>query len=236
MSEKNIDKSRSNQTVGAFLKAARSVPVGTEPQTEPGGRLLFAMDATASRQPSWDMACRLQADMFKAAAEAGGLSVQLIFFRGFGECRASDWVADADRLRQKMTAVRCRGGQTQIGAVLRHALAENKKRKINAIVLVGDAFEESLDGVAHLAGRLGLVGVPVFAFQEGHDPLAAQAFRQFAALTRGAHLPFDLKSASVLKDLLGAVAQFAAGGLPAVEARAANADAGARLLLTKMER
>ena len=232
MSDKNIDKSRSNQAVGAFLKAARSVPV----RTEPGGRLLFAMDATASRQPSWDMACHLQADMFKAAAEVGGLSVQLVFFRGFGECRASDWAADANRLGQKMATVHCLGGQTQIGAVLRHALDENKKRNINAIVLVGDAFEENLDGVADHAGQLGLVGVPIFAFQEGRDPVAAQAFGQLAKLTRGAHLPFDLKSASVLKGLLGAVAQFAVGGLPAIKAQAANADDGARLLLTKMER
>ena len=230
MSDKNIDKPRARQSVGAFLKAARSVPVRAGLR----GRLVFAMDATASRQPSWDMACHLQADMFKAVAGIGGLSVQLVFFRGFGECRASDWVADANRLGQKMTAIRCLGGQTQIGAVLRHALAENKRHKINALVLVGDAFEENPDQVAHHAGQLGLVGVPVFAFQEGDDPVAARAFHQFAELTRGAHLPFDPKSASVLKELLGAVAQFAVGGVPAVKARAETA--GARLLLTKMER
>ena len=33
-----------------------------------------------------------------AVKEAGGLDVQLIYFRGFGECRASKWVRDPDAL------------------------------------------------------------------------------------------------------------------------------------------
>ena len=43
------------------------------------GRLLFAMDATASREPSWDQACHLQAEMFGATDGLGGLEVQLVF-------------------------------------------------------------------------------------------------------------------------------------------------------------
>jgi hypothetical protein len=33
-----------------------------------------------SRQPTWDLACKLQADMFRAAAAVGGLDVQLVYF------------------------------------------------------------------------------------------------------------------------------------------------------------
>src|SRR5262247_1762928 len=53
------------------------------------GRLIFALDATMSRQPTWDTACRLQADMFREAAAIGGLDVQLVYYRGLAECRAS---------------------------------------------------------------------------------------------------------------------------------------------------
>ena len=36
-----------------------------------------------SRQPSWDLALELQADMFKAVKAVGGLDVQLVYFRGY---------------------------------------------------------------------------------------------------------------------------------------------------------
>src|SRR5438477_10017131 len=64
------------------------------------GRLIFALDATMSRQPTWDTACRLQAEMFREAAAIGGLDVQLVYYRGFGECRASGWVSNGERLAQ----------------------------------------------------------------------------------------------------------------------------------------
>ena len=39
------------------------------------GRLLFAMDATASREHAWDMACQIQADMFMSTQEIGSLEI-----------------------------------------------------------------------------------------------------------------------------------------------------------------
>ena len=81
------------------------------PATAAGrGRLVFAMDATMSRQPTWDMALALQADMFEAVKAVGGLDVQLVYFRGHGECRASKWVSDPSALKRLMTAVACQGG------------------------------------------------------------------------------------------------------------------------------
>ena len=79
------------------------------PRTATGsGRLVFAMDATMSRQPTWDMALELQADMFRAVKAVGGLDVQLVFFRGAGECRASKWVSDPEALAALMTRVALR--------------------------------------------------------------------------------------------------------------------------------
>ena len=182
------------------------------------GRLIFALDATASREPTWDRACRIQGEMFEATAALGGLDVKLVYYRGFNECKASRWMTDAASLHRAMRAVSCLGGETQIERVLAHAVAENDKQRVNALVFVGDAMEENVDRLCQLAGELGLKGVPIFLFHEGSDPIAAKAFQQMAKLSRGAYLRFDLASADRLKDLLGAVAVYAAGGHRALAA------------------
>jgi hypothetical protein len=180
------------------------------------GRLIFALDATASRQPSWDRACRLQGEMFEATTALGGLDVKLVFYRGFDECKASRWLSSATELHRVMRAVSCLGGETQIERVLDHAIAETRKQRVGALVFVGDAMEENVDRLCRLSGELGLLGVPIFLFHEGGNPIAASAFRQMAKLSRGAYLAFDAASAERLKELLGAVAVYAAGGYRAL--------------------
>jgi len=212
---KTLPTARTNQSdVDAFLRKVASIP--NLKQTGRRGRLMFAMDATASRQPSWDKACQIQAEMFEATSALGGLDVQLVFYRGFRECQASPWLGNAKELLKRMTAVNCLGGQTQIGRVLAHALKETRRDKVNAVVFVGDCMEESVDKLCHHAGELGLLGVPVFMFHEGGEPVARRAFEQIARLSGGAYCPFDASSAQQLKELLSAVAVFAAGGRPAL--------------------
>lgn len=189
--------------------------VGTMAKATPGGgrgRLLFALDATMSRQPTWDLACGLQSEMFETVAKTGGLDVQLLYFRGFGECRASKWVSDAKSMGNLMSGLQCRGGRTQIGKVLSHARTEHAKHKINAMVFVGDALEEDVDRLAHKAGELGLLGCPIFIFQEGHDRHVETVFREFARLTKGAYARFDASAPKELAELLRAVAAYASGG------------------------
>lgn len=203
-------QSSSESEVEAFIEKVRSL--GPTQMGAGRGRLIFAMDATASRQPTWDRASHIQAEMFSETASLGGLDVQLVYYRGFGECRASGWVGDARQLLQRMTAVTCLAGKTQIIKVLRHALKETKKQRVNALVFVGDCMEEDIDRLGHFAGQLGLVGVPCFMFHEGGDPVARTAFEQVARLSGGACCRFDASSAQQLRDLLSAVAVFAAGG------------------------
>lgn len=205
---------RSNATeVAEFLRQAASLPANAAPR----GRLIFALDATASRQPTWDRACQLQGEMFEVAGELGGLALQLVWYRGYGEFQAEPWLTDSARLRQRMTAVQCRGGLTQVGRVLEHAVRESRHNRLNALVLVGDCLEEAIDGVCHQAGQLGLLGVPAFVFQEGNDPAAAQGFREIARLTRGAYCAFNTGSAEQLRALLRAVAVYATGGRRALD-------------------
>ena len=219
----------SRTEIDAFLADVKK----TAPSAQARGRLVFALDATMSRQPTWDLACELQAELFNTAAAVGGLSVQLVFFRGIGESRASSWVANARALRDLMVKIDCRGGHTQIRKVLAHVRREAEKRPVAALAYVGDAMEENPDELCALAGEIGLLGVRAFMFHEGRDPVAERTFREIARLTGGAYLPFDASAAGQLKELLSAVATYAAGGMPALEK---SKGAGAQLLLPQMKR
>jgi len=208
--DKKLPSTSSSADVDAFLRKVAAAPA--PPPTGERGRLLFAMDATASREPTWDRASHIQAEMFKETAALGGLDIQLAYYRGFGEFKATPWASDSKTLLKRMTGVFCLAGHTQIAKVLKHAIAETKRKKVNAVVFVGDCLEEDVDALGHLAGELGILGVPCFLFHEGHDPIARRAFQQIAKLSGGACCPFDANSAQQLRDLLAAVAVFAAGG------------------------
>jgi hypothetical protein len=218
----------------AFLDQLK--PKASSPARDGRGRLIFALDATASREPTWDGACRIQGEMFEAPAAIGGLETQLVFYRGYDECKASKWMTTAAELHRVMRSVGCVGGNTQIERILQHAAAETGKHKVNALVFVGDAMEEKADRLCHLASELGSLGTPIFVFHEGDDPIAAAAFKQIANLSRGAYLPFDLASIGRLKGLLGAIAVFAAGGHTALAAYGAKKGGEVLRLTSQLKR
>ncbi|MDB5656028.1 MAG: hypothetical protein JWQ94_3641 [Tardiphaga sp.] len=213
--------------IAAFVAKARAMA----PQAAGGrGRLVFALDATMSRQPTWDMACALQADMFREAAAVGRLDIRLVYFRGLSECRASGWISDTAELARLMGRISCQGGQTQIGKVLSETRREAVAAGVRALVFVGDAMEESVDDLCARAGELGLLNVPVFMFQEGHNAAAEAAFREIARLTGGAWCRFDPGAAAQLRELLRAVAAYAAGGREALMRLSRTAPGAAKLL------
>ena len=213
--DKDLTRKSSRAAIDAFVDKVRSAPA-----IKPGGergRLIYAMDATMSREPSWDRACKLQGEMFRETAALGGLDIQLCYYRGFEEFDASPWLSSSRALLERMTSVSCRGGRTQIEKVLRQAISQTRQKKVQALVFVGDCMEEDADRLCHLAGELGVLGVPVFVFHEGTEALAANTFREIARLTRGAYCAFDASSAAQLRDLLSAVAVYAAGGRKALQ-------------------
>ena len=201
----------------------------TAPSTH--GRLVFALDATASREATWDTACTLQAEMFREAGSLGSLEMQLVFYRGLGECRASRWMSDSGHLAKTMSQIMCRAGQTQIEKILSHASRETRLLKVSALVFIGDALEESPDIVLSAASTLSRLGVPAFMFQEGAARDVEQVYREIARLTHGAYCRFDPGAARQLAELLRAVAVYAAGGMTALAARR---DTGAVKLLAQL--
>ena len=216
--------------VDTFLRRLAAVPAAAA--TGRRGRLLFALDATASRERAWDQACHIQGEMFGEAAALGGLEIQLAYYRGFHEFRATAWLADANALVQEMTGVTCLSGHTQIARVLDHALEESRGGRVSAVVFVGDAMEEDSAELCAKAGELGMRGVPVFVFEEGDDAAARATFQQIAKLSGGAWCRFDSASAQQLRDLLRAVAVYAAGGRRALLAHGDKVR-GDVLLLTR---
>lgn len=202
-----------DRAVDAFLRKVAAAPAPMRGGgRDRGGRLIFAMDATASREPTWDRACGIQGRMFEEAAGVGDLRLQLCYYRGYGECRASRWYDNARDVVRAMSAVRCAGGLTQIRKVLNHALEETGRAPVDALVFVGDCLEENIDELCDRAARLGVHGVPAFLFHEGDDPAAARGFREIARLSGGACCRFDANSADELRELLSAVALYAVGG------------------------
>jgi hypothetical protein len=186
----------------------------------PRGRLMFALDATASRGPTCAMARDLQAKMFREAAPIGRLDVQLVYYRGHDECRHSKWVESGGQLAQLMRKIECEGGTTQIGRVLAHALHETQKAPVQALVFIGDAMEENLDELAVMAAKLGAHGVPIFLFQEGPDPAVRKAFRLLALKSGGDYFEFDPNKSRAVAQLsaqLNAVARLAVGDGKALE-------------------
>ena len=220
-------KTSTSDDIAAFVAKARAM----SPHAEGGrGRLVFALDATMSRQPTWDMACALQADMFREAASLGSLDIRLVYYRGLNECRASAWISDSAQLAKLMSKIDCRGGNTQIGKVLSESRREAVASGVRAVVFVGDAMEENVDALCVKAGELGLLKVPVFMFQEGHDGTVEQAFREIARLTGGAFCKFDPGAAAQLRELLRAAAAYAAGGREALKRLSASESGAAKLL------
>jgi hypothetical protein len=214
-----------NEKVDKFLE-------GLNAGSSRSGRLIFALDATASRKATWDTASQLQGEMFREAAAIGGLSLQLVYFRGFGECQASPWVSQPERLLRLMEKVDCLAGITQISRVLSHAQREVAKESVAALVFIGDACEENPDTLIVKARELGRLKTPCFMFQEGRDSEVEAAFRGIARNTGGAYGQFGPSSAKQLSELLQAVGAFAGGGVTALEKRG---DAASRLLLGQLK-
>jgi hypothetical protein len=185
----------------------------------PRGRLMFALDATASRAPTWAIARDLQAKMFRETAPIGRLFVQLTYYRA-DECRASKWVESGEQLAHLMTRIECEGGCTQIGRVLTHALHEAEKAVMQALVFIGDAMEEQIEELAAKAAQLGALGVPIFLFQEGRDAAVRKAFRLLALKSGGAYFEFNPNASQAieqLSDRLNAIARLAVGDTEALQ-------------------
>jgi hypothetical protein len=213
MADKLPASRSSGREIEAFLDRAAKIPSVAQAK----GRLVFAIDATMSRGLTWGLATEIQSEMFEVAESVGGIAVQLVWFRGRGEFKATQWTAQPAILAQHMREVSCVSGFTQLRRVLAHVATEASHTRVGAFVYVGDACEEDPAVLYAEAGRLALLGVPAFMFHEGRDGDAANVFSEIARVTRGVFSRFDSSAPETLRRLLRAAAVYAAGGMPALK-------------------
>jgi len=216
--------------VATFISKARAIKRIADAQT----RIIFSLDATASRAPTWQQAQSLHKALFEAASETSELSLQLCYFRGIATFHASPWLATASGLRGALSQIYCEGGITQIQRLLEHCLHQHSdSTSIKAIIFVGDAVEEDAGLLNDLAVKCRLAKRPLYIFQEGSDPVAGSAFASMAALSGGVHFGLGNDSADQLRRLLQSVVRLATGGRKALESSTRESD---KLLLKKLTR
>ena len=223
----------SDSEIEAFLKQTRQLSTVSSGSA---GRLIFALDATASRERTWDHACHLQSQMFLETKELGGLAVQLCHYGGINNFSTTPWLQDTNSLLNQMNQVRCLGGHTQIARLLQHSLTQTRQQSVQAVIFIGDCIEEPVDFLCQLAGQLGIHSTPLFIFHEGSDITAARGFKQMAKLSGGAYCRFDNHSAAHLKTLLGAVAVYASGGHQALLNYSKNSSPEVRQLTDQLSK
>jgi hypothetical protein len=212
---KSLAAASDRTSAGLLEMLARPVPVIQETSRKPVdrvARLCFVIDATESRASTWKAAQKIQAQMFRVAQRSGDLLAQVIYFRGTRTIAAvtGEWASRADILVTEMAKVECRTGPTQI----LQSLGVARELDSTAIVLIGDAFEESPEALEARAEQLGNAGVPVFTFLEGDDAEAMLAFSRLAEITGGAFAVFG--AYRDLGALVAAAATYATGGTEAL--------------------
>lgn len=219
-----------SSAVAKFLTKAQAIKRIAKAQTH----IVFSLDATASRAPTWQRAQSLHEALFDVASETSGLSLQLCYFKGIASFYASPWVVTAEGLRRELSEVSCEGGITQLRRLLEHCLAQQPdSTSLKAIIFIGDAVEEDPNTLNDLAVRCRLANRPLYIFQEGSDPRAKAIFASMAMLSGGAHIALGENSADQLRQFLQSVIRLATGGRKALESSAHESD---KLLLDKLTR
>lgn len=176
-------------------------------------RIGFVIDATASRWNTWEEAQVIQAKMFKATLGIGTLSLRLVHFGGV-ELSDLGWQDDVRKVAAHMAAVRCVSGLTQINQALYRFMGDAPEDKADAVILIGDCFEEDSAYAALAGSEFKKMGIKVFSFIEGDDLTASAVFKKLAEDTGGKFARFgaDLP----LADLCEGVALLTSGGTKAL--------------------
>jgi hypothetical protein len=204
--------------VGAAVRAAvAALPAAlghAEPPVDTGTpacpRLVFAVDATASREPAWAAAKQVTDALVKALP--GELDVALAVHGGSRVHTFTAFTDDANTLRDRAAGVTCQAGLTRLLPILATVV---KRPAVRVVVYIGDVFEESMHQGRRLADAMGTHGTKLIVLHDTSDPAArrdAEVFWDLVKRTGGCVLPFDASAPDLLRELLSAVAVYAVGG------------------------
>ena len=198
----------------SMVPALRSALTHAEPPTETDTphrpRLVFAVDATASREPAWAAARQVTDALVKALP--GELDVALAVHGGSRVHTFTAFTNNAATLRDRAAGVSCQAGMTRLLPILSASL---KHPGVRVVVYIGDVFEENVVLGRRLADAMGVAGTKLIVLHDTADLSArrdAEVFWDLAKRTGGCVLPFDASAPGRLRDLLSAVAVYAVGG------------------------
>jgi hypothetical protein len=173
-------------------------------------RLIFAVDATASREPAWVAARQVTDALVKALP--GQLDVALAVHGGSRVHIFTEFTNEPAALRDRAAGVVCEAGLTRLLPILSVSL---KQPAVRVVVYIGDVFEENVAKGRQLTDAMGKQGIRLIVLHDTADPAArrdAELFWDLAKRTGGCVMPFDASSSGRLRDLLSAVAVYAVGG------------------------
>ena len=190
-------------------------------------RMVFGIDATASREHAWDTARTVTDSLFSAAP--GGIEVALAAHGGNRLSLFTGFHTDVAPLRRAAAAITCEKGMTRL---LDMAEATLQHPGVRALVYVGDCFEEDPLRAMVLADRMRLRGIRLVVLHDLSSAAREDAhfFAVMAARTGGLVLPFDAASLDALRDVLASLAAYVAGGTALLRARS-TASPASKLLL-----
>lgn len=186
-------------------------------------RLVFAVDATASRSATWASAQTITDRMFDAIP--GALDVALEVHGGGNVHTFTGFSADLHEFRKRASRVRCTSGHTRLVDLMQRTLDAGGVRVMSYI---GDAFEESADEAFELADRFKHFGIKAVILADQADVSTMLIFEEIARRTGGAVLDFRSGDLDLMGEVLAGVAALAVGGRGMLES---NSSKGSQLLL-----
>ena len=213
-----LDKVKKAKSTAVAAQSSSKKALGAALNNKRVPLLLFAMDATASREPAWAAAQKITSKMFEQIP--ADLRVALAYHSGGELKEVTPYTDNAKQFADKVHQVRCQAGATALNAILSNAA---QTRGLKALVYIGDCFEEDEQTAYDIAKQLKMTGTKCFFF---HDTScgsgwsvdgAREVFDNIVTITGGAVMDFNDQVIQESGDLLQAVAVFASVGKKALE-------------------
>lgn len=195
-------------------------------------RLLFTLDATASREGAWNVARKITHSMFEQLP--GELEVSLGWHGGGSLQEITPFSTQSRGFLDKLNSVNCSAGRTALNDLLQEC---TQIPRLRALVYIGDCFEENEENAYAIAEQLRIKGIKLFIFHDRSSERygynvddAKRIFANLIDICGGCLLDFNESSANKSKELLDAIAVYAAGGTKLLEQKRKQLPGAAKLL------
>lgn len=190
-------------------------------------RLVFGIDATASREPAWEAAKKITDSLFTTLP--GELDVALAVHGGGVVSMFSAFSSDVQRFRDLAAGVSCRAGHTQLVPLMQRT---REHPDVKVFLYIGDCFEESEEEAYEAADALKARGIRAVMLHDASsgDMAARRVFEEIAKRTGGVCLDFYGGDRQAMKNIFEAVAVLAVGGIKLLQQRRSQLPGAAKLL------